>query len=65
MHTGTVKWYAFAKGTGFITDDDGTEVALVKKQILDYDRFTGTGQRVSFEVVKYNDKLAAVRVKPL
>lgn len=65
MHTGTVKWYVPMKGLGFITDDDGTEVALMKSQILTPDRFTGEGQRVSFEVAEQNGRRAAVRVKVL
>ena len=63
MVTGTVKWFNEAKGFGFITQNDGTDV------FVHYSNITGDGFRtlnendtVEFEVTEGPKGLQAVNV---
>lgn len=51
MAQGTVTWYEVAKGYGFVTSDDGSDVYVHYSQIVtDGQRALEAGQRVEFEV---------------
>ncbi len=66
MTTGTVKWFNDAKGYGFITCEDGTEV-FVHHQAIQADGFRSLaeGERVELEVVNGKKGLAAANVRKL
>ena len=66
MTTGTVKWFNDAKGYGFITCEDGTEV-FVHHQSIQADGFRSLseGERVELEVVEGKKGLAAQNVRKL
>jgi cold shock protein len=50
---GTVKWFNAAKGFGFITGEDGTDVFAHFSQIkTDGYKTLEEGQKVSYDVVK-------------
>jgi CspA family cold shock protein len=52
MANGTVKWFSEAKGFGFITQDDGTDVFAHYTDIDDSGFKTlAEGQSVNFDVV--------------
>lgn len=53
MANGTVKWFNEAKGFGFITQDDGTDVFAHFSAIQgDGFKTLDEGQEVSFDVVE-------------
>ncbi len=53
MATGTVKWFNDAKGFGFITSDDGTDVFVHYGDISgDGFKSLGEGDAVEFEVTQ-------------
>ena len=63
METGTVKWFNDAKGFGFITMANGTDVFVHFSAIAgDGHRSLQDGDRVSFEVVKGPKGLQAAQV---
>ncbi|HUS92610.1 MAG TPA: cold shock domain-containing protein [Phycisphaerae bacterium] len=64
MPTGTVKWFDSAKGYGFITSDDGTDLFVHYKD-LDGDGFRSleAGQAVEFEVAQGNKGPKAANVR--
>lgn len=66
MTTGTVKWFNDAKGYGFITCEDGTEV-FVHHQSIQADGFRSLaeGERVELDVVEGKKGLAAANVRKL
>lgn len=66
MTTGIVKWFNDAKGYGFITCEDGTEV-FVHHQAIQADGFRSLseGERVELEVVEGKKGPAAQNVRKL
>ena len=65
MAIGTVKWFNPAKGFGFIQPESGDKDVFVHVSAVEHAGM-GTlseGQRVSFEVVTENGKLAAGNLK--
>jgi len=63
METGTVKWFNDAKGFGFITLENGTDVFVHYSAIQgDGHRSLADGERVTFEVVKGPKGLQAAKV---
>ena len=67
MATGTVKWFNDAKGYGFITPDDGSEVLFAHFSAIQMQGFKTLkeGQKVSFDVTQGQKGPAAANVKPL
>ena len=64
MAKGTVKWFNDAKGFGFITMEDGTEVFVHHTAIAaEGFRSLAEGDRVEFEVVKGPKGLQAQNVR--
>jgi CspA family cold shock protein len=63
METGTVKWFNDAKGFGFITLENGTDVFVHYSAIQgEGHRSLADGERVTFEVVKGPKGLQASKV---
>ena len=65
MAIGTVKWFNPTKGFGFIQPESGDKDVFVHVSAVEHAGM-GTlseGQRVSFEVVTENGKLAAGNLK--
>ena len=63
METGTVKWFNDAKGFGFITLENGTDVFVHYTAIVgEGHKSLADGERVSFEVVKGPKGLQAAKV---
>ncbi len=63
MSTGTVKWFNDAKGFGFITQEDGSDVFVHFSSIVgDGHRSLADGERVQFEVVQGPKGLQATQV---
>jgi len=65
MAIGTVKWFNPTKGFGFIQPESGDKDVFVHVSAVEHAGM-GTlseGQRVSFEVVTENGKLAASNLK--
>jgi cold shock protein len=53
MATGTVKWFNDAKGFGFITAEDGTDVFVHHSDIeAEGFRTLGEGEAVEFEITQ-------------
>jgi CspA family cold shock protein len=52
MATGTLKWFNYSKGFGFITPDDGGEdlFAHFSNVEINYAKILKEGDRVSYEV---------------
>lgn len=63
--TGTVKWFADAKGYGFITPDGGDKDVFVHFSAIGGDGFKtlAEGQRVSFDVTPGQKGPQAANVK--
>jgi cold shock protein len=63
MQQGTVKWFSGAKGFGFITSDDGTELFFHRSQ-LDGDHATiRDNQAVKYEIGEGRRGPEAVEVR--
>jgi cold shock protein len=67
MPTGTVKWFNFDKGFGFIAPDDGGKDAFVHISAVERSglRELREGQKVAFELVsdKKSGKMSADHLK--
>jgi CspA family cold shock protein len=65
MPTGTVKWFNYVKGYGFILPDDGGKDVFLHISTLRQAGLNGVtnGQKVSFELREERGKLAAVNLK--
>lgn len=65
MPNGTVKYFNAARGTGFITPDNGGPDIYVNAKSIDMAGFQNleNGQRVSFEVVEGPKGAEAIRVR--
>ncbi len=64
MTQGTVKWFNDAKGFGFITCEDGTEVFVHHTSIQsDGFRSLAEGERVELDVVEGKKGPAAANVR--
>ncbi len=65
MATGTVKWFNFTKGFGFIQPDDGGKDIFVHKSALERAniRRLDEGQKVSYELATEKGKTSAVELK--
>jgi cold shock protein len=68
MQTGTVKFYNFSKGFGFIQPDDGSKDVFVHATALERSgmRDLREGQKVSFDVEtdRRSGKSAAANLQP-
>ena len=65
MTNGTVKWFNDAKGFGFITCEDGTEVFVHHSAIQATGfRSLSEGQKVSFDVTEGPKGKQASNVQP-
>lgn len=63
MTSGTVKWFSDAKGFGFITQDDGTDVFVHHTAIqTDGFRTLSEGQSVEFDTQEGPKGISAVNV---
>ncbi len=64
MSSGTVKWFDDAKGYGFISSDDGSDIFVHHSAIDGEGRKTlAEGQRVDFDVVEGDKGPKATNVK--
>ena len=64
MSSGTVKWFDDAKGYGFISSDDGSDIFVHHSAIEGEGRKTlAEGQRVDFDVVQGDKGPKATNVK--
>ena len=64
MAGGTVKWFNDAKGFGFITQDDGTDVFVHHTSIQGQGfKSLSEGERVTFDVANGPKGLQATNVK--
>lgn len=65
MATGTVKWFNFTKGYGFIQPDDGGKDIFVHKSALERSniRRLDEGQKVSYDLATEKGKTSAVELK--
>ena len=64
MSSGTVKWFDDAKGYGFISSDDGSDIFVHHSAIDGEGRKTlAEGQRVDFDVVQGDKGPKATNVK--
>lgn len=66
MQQGTVKWFNEAKGFGFITDDNGSDV-FVHYSSIQKDGFKTLleGERVSFDVQQGDKGPSAANVQAI
>lgn len=60
---GSVKWFNYAKGYGFITDDGGSDIFVhFSAIVMDGYKTLKQGDAVSFEVIDGDKGLQAVNV---
>jgi len=65
MQKGTIKWFSFTKGYGFIEPSDKSRdvflhiSALEQAGVKDID----SGQKVSFETITQKGKVSAINIK--
>ncbi len=66
-YTGVVKWFNQAKGYGFISACDGTDVFLHHSQIKEQhkNRDIHEGQELTFDVIQGKKGPAAINVQKL
>lgn len=67
MANGTVKWFNFSKGFGFIAPEDGGKDVFVHISALEKAglKQLNDGQRVSYELVTKNGKTSAENISLL
>lgn len=65
MANGTVKWFNFTKGYGFISPDDGSKDVFVHVSALEKAGLyqLNDGQKVSYEVAINKGKASAVHIQ--
>ncbi len=65
MASGTVKWFNFEKGFGFIQPQDGSKDVFVHISAVEAAGLNGLndGQKVSYDVVTQRGKQAASNLK--
>ena len=65
METGTIKWFDFNKGYGFIEPDDKSRDIFFHFSALEQAgiKSVNEGQKVSFETVTQKGKLSATNIK--
>ena len=67
LATGTVKWFNFKKGYGFIQPEDNTQDIFVHISALQKAGIyqLPDGQKVSYELAEYQEKVSAVNIQIL
>ena len=65
MKTGRIKWFDFNKEYGFIESDDKTSNVFLHVSALEESGIShlDKGQRISFQLKTFKDKISAVDVK--
>ena len=65
METGTIKWFDFNKGYGFIKPDDKSRDIFLHISALEQAgiRNIDPGQKISFKTVTQKGKLSATNIK--
>lgn len=67
MNAGTVKWFSYNKGYGFITPDDGGEDLFVHHSEIKTTGYASLreGQKVTFEIGQGKKGPCATNVTPM
>ena len=67
MSTGTVKWFNYAKGFGFITPDEGGEDVFAHFSAISTSGFRSLkeGQKVQFDIVQGPKGKQASNITPI
>ncbi len=65
MQTGTIKWFNFTKGYGFIEPSDKSRDVFLHISAVEQAGITNLneGQKISFETVTQKGKLSATNIK--
>ena len=65
MHNGTVKWFNFSKGYGFIGREDGESDVFVHISAIERSglKSLSEGQKVSYETAENKGKISAANIK--
>lgn len=60
---GTVKWFNYSKGYGFITDDEGKDIFIhFSAIVMDGYKTLKQGENVAFDVIEGEKGLQAINV---